>query len=978
MCKAISNNMSGNQQPVRKIAKMNLKSFNFGSLTVLATLILTIAPIPFSALYFLEPASAQTTQDRKAEADRLIQQGFQLYRTSRYREAIQVFASALEIYRDIKNRNGEATSLLGLGSAYDNLGQYQKAIDFYQQSLAVFNEIKDRAGGGIILNNLGNAHDRLRQYKKAIEFYNQSLVIAKEVKDRDSEVQLLNKLGSAFFSIEDYEKSIAIYSEVLKLYQQIDDQNSQTQTLKEIGRISTIAGNKFYNALDLAKAIKFHQKALEIHKFLKDTNNESLNLAILGNSYEILGQYAKAEKLLFAALDIARENSNLSNQCFILRYLGELHHYSLKQYAKALDYHQLAATICQKVGDGATTSISLGNMGFTLIELNETSRALKLFQQALNVKTSEYIKSYSLYGFGLTYFKLGKYSEAISVLSQSLSSSKKNNNTWVHRETLSTIGDLLKQQNQIELSIIFYKESVNATEEIRKKLRTLNKEEQKSYLATVEKTYRNLADLLLKQDRILEAQQILDLLKVQELSDYFRSAEVGDSAKKADYQPPEQNIIALGNELAKLQQLDTLTREQEQRLAYLTNQESDRNEQFNAFLNSPEVQKQIKQLTIEKAKNVDLEAYNTLRTSLTEIKNAVVFYPLILEDRLELILITANTAPIRKTVNIKREDLNKDISDFLSNLRDPSSADVQADGQKFYNYLLKPFEKELKDTNIQTIIYSPDGQLRYIPLAALHDGNQWLIERYRINNITASSLTNLRPRTYKPPKVLAAAATNSHNIKLGDRSIPFGALPATKTEVEAIATLLPKTTTLIDQQFSKNVTLQEMKRNTIIHLATHGYFAVGRAEDSFIIFGDGDKATLTDIANWSLTNVSLVVLSACETAIGGKLGSGVEILGLGYRIQDAGAGAAIASLWKVSDDGTSELMQKLYKNLSQKNISSSEALRQAQIAMIRSNKKATSSDRANLRIVGTVPSLPTGQLSHPYYWSAFILIGNGF
>jgi CHAT domain-containing protein len=190
--------------------------------------------------------------------------------------------------------------------------------------------------------------------------------------------------------------------------------------------------------------------------------------------------------------------------------------------------------------------------------------------------------------------------------------------------------------------------------------------------------------------------------------------------------------------------------------------------------------------------------------------------------------------------------------------------------------------------------------------------------------------------------------------------------------------LLPKTTTLIDQQFSKNVTLQEMKRNTIIHLATHGYFAVGRAEDSFIIFGDGDKATLTDIANWSLTNVSLVVLSACETAIGGKLGSGVEILGLGYRIQDAGAGAAIASLWKVSDDGTSELMQKLYKNLSQKNISSSEALRQAQIAMIRSNKKATSSDRANIRIVGTVPTNQETQLSHPYYWSAFILIGNGF
>jgi CHAT domain-containing protein len=168
-----------------------------------------------------------------------------------------------------------------------------------------------------------------------------------------------------------------------------------------------------------------------------------------------------------------------------------------------------------------------------------------------------------------------------------------------------------------------------------------------------------------------------------------------------------------------------------------------------------------------------------------------------------------------------------------------------------------------------------------------------------------------------------------------------------------------------------------MQRNNIVHLATHGYFAIGKPEDSFIVFGDGDKATIADMEKWTLTNVALVVLSACETAIGGKLGNGIEILGLGYQIQNRGAGAAIASLWKVSDNGTSELMQALYKNLSQKNISSSEALRQAQIAMIRSNKKGNSSDRAGIRIVGTVPTNEETQLSHPFYWSAFILIGNG-
>ncbi|MFN9837601.1 MAG: CHAT domain-containing protein [Pseudanabaena sp.] len=893
MCKAISSNMSGNQQPVRRIAKMSLKSFSFGSLTVLATLILTITPIPFSDIYFLESVAAQTTKDRKAEADRLIQQGLQLYRTSRYREAIQVFDSALGIYREIKDRNGEATSLLGLGLQYDNLGQYQKAIDFYQQSLAIQKQIGDRNGEATSLSNLGKAYSYLGQYQKAIDLHQQSLAIRKQIGDRNGEAVSLGSLGFAYNYLGQYQKAIDFFQQSLAIQKQIGDRNGEATLLNNLGEVYRSFGQ-------YQRAINFYQQSLTIKKQIGDRIGKAQSFNNLGAAYINLGQYQKAIDFFQQSLATFKQIGDHNGEARSLNNLG-LAYNNLGQYQKAIDFYQQSLVIFKQIGDRSTEGITLSNLGY-----------------------------------------------------------------------------LFAQQKQPELAILFYKQSVNVRETIRKDITGLSQTEQKSYLATIEKDYRALADLLLKQDRILEAQQILDLLKVQELSDYFRSAEVGDSAKQADYQPPEQNIIALGNELAKLQQLDTLTKEQEQRLAYLTNQESDRNAQFNAFLNSPEVQKQIKQLTLEKAKNVDLEEYNRLRASLTEIKNAVVFYPLILEDRLELILITANTAPIRKTVKIKREDLNKDISDFLSNLRDPSSADVQADGQKFYNYLLKPFEKELKDANIQTIIYSPDGQLRYIPIAALHDGNQWLIERYRINNITASSLTNLRPRTYKPPKVLAAAATNSQNIKLGDRSIPFGALPATKTEVEAIATLLPNTTTFIDQQFNKAATIPNMQRNNIVHLATHGYFAIGKPEDSFIVFGDGDKATISDIGNWSLTNVALVVLSACETAIGGKLGNGIEILGLGYQIQTQGAGAAIASLWKVSDNGTSELMQALYKNLSQKNISSSEALRQAQITMIRSDKKGNSSDRGTgIRIVGTVPTNEETQLSHPFYWSAFILIGNG-
>ncbi|MEI6063338.1 MAG: CHAT domain-containing protein, partial [Pseudanabaena sp. ELA748] len=686
-------------------------------------------------------------------------------------------------------------------------------------------------------------------------------------------------------------------------------------------------------------AIEYYQQSLLISKQIGDRLLGGYALKGLGNAYDNLEQYQKAIEYHQKSLAIFKQIENPGGEWNALIGLGNAY-YSLKQYQKALDFYQQSLGIARQIGSRSSEGATLNNLGLVYDSLGQYQKALGLYQQALDIAR-----------------------QAGNIKSEGIS--------------LSNLGSLFSKQKKPELAILFYKQGINSIESIRKDISGLSKEIQKSYLSTVEDTYRELADLLLKQDRILEAQQVLDLLKVQELSDYFRTGNVGDTAKKADYQPPEENIIALSNELSKLQDTNPRTKEQDQRLAYLTNQESNLNEQFNAFLQSSAVQKQIEQLKLTNAKNVDLEEYNQLSVNLKEIKNAVVLYPLILDDRLELILITANTPPIRKTTNIKREALNKDISNFLSNLRDPSSADVQADAKKFYNYLIKPFEAELKEANIETIIYSPDGQLRYIPLAALHDGNQWLIEKYRINNITSASLTNLRPRTYKSPRVLAAAATNSQNIKLGDRSITFGALPATKTEVEAIASLLPNTTTFIDQQFNKADTIPKMQSNTIVHLATHGYFAIGKPEDSFIIFGDGDKATIADMKKWTLTKVELVVLSACETAIGGKLGSGIEILGLGYQIQNRGAGAAIASLWKVSDNGTSELMQALYKNLSQKNISSSEALRQAQIAMIRSNKKGNSSDRAGVRIVGTVPTNEETQLSHPFYWSAFILIGNG-
>ena len=227
-------------------------------------------------------------------------------------------------------------------------------------------------------------------------------------------------------------------------------------------------------------------------------------------------------------------------------------------------------------------------------------------------------------------------------------------------------------------------------ETIRKDIIGLKKEEQKSYLSTIEKDYRNLADILLKQDRILEAQQVLDLLKVQELGDYLKTVRGNtQTAQGIELQRPEQNIIALATELNTLQQKDRenkLSDTEQQRLAQLVQTERDQNKQFNTFLNSPEIKKLIAELRrVEEQQNLNLASYRKLQKDvLAQIPNAVLLYPLILDDRLELIIINAKTPPLRRTVKIKREQLNQEIIDFLSELRDAGSEDIKESAQKLY------------------------------------------------------------------------------------------------------------------------------------------------------------------------------------------------------------------------------------------------------------------------------------------------------
>ncbi|MBE9227035.1 tetratricopeptide repeat protein [Phormidium sp. LEGE 05292] len=912
-----------------------------------------VTPAPVQDSTILDDADNSQNNFTK-QAEQLLKTSEQLFANRQYQEAINTFKQLREIYQKIGNKEGEAITLFRIGSCYDRLGEIREALNYYQQALVLRRIIGDKSGEGSILNSIGGVYFQQGNYQQALEFYQQTLQIRRQVGDKLGEGRTLNNIGLIYEALADYPRALENYQQALVIFQvpEIRNRQGEAAILNNIGLI--------YNQLGQSiQALEFYQKALAIRQDIDDKSGVGTTLHNIGYIYDQQGKYSQALEYYQQALQVRKAVSDRSGEALTLNNIGLVYD-NLGKYSLALDNLQKALGIFQGIGDRT-------NEGNTLDSIGTVYKNLRQYQQSLD-----------------------SYQQALAII-------KEVGNRNFERSTLSNIAQLLALQNKPELAILFYKQAVNVTESIRSRLSKLPSEQQRSYTATVADTYRSLADLLLQQNRVLEAQQVLDLLKVQEIEDYlqkFRSDEQNspelellpqEQKVQTDYLTMQNKAIELGKELNKLQKIPEANRtpEQQKRIAELIQIQQQIRAEFNNFINSPAVIALTQKLTqTTSGENLNLRTLNKLQAQLKQLsQNAVLLYPLILEDRLELVLVTSYSPPIRRTVNIKRQELNRLIVEFRLALQQ-ANADAKTPANQLYNLLIKPIENDLIQAKTQTIIYAPDGQLRYIPIAALYDGKQWLIERFSINNITSASLTDFNSRNVSQLKILAAAFTQgSYNVTVGTRKLTFAGLPFAGREIENLAAIIPTTTKLIDSAFTPQSTVPRLNEYNIVHLATHAAFVIGQPQDSFILFGDGSRVTLRDVETWSLPNVELVVLSACETGIGGQLGNGEEILGFGYQMQLTGAKATIASLWSVSDGGTQVLMDAFYAELRKGNISKAEALRRAQIALIKSRNFLTTAQRGRITTAqptrNSLAATVSDRLNHPYYWAAFVLIGNG-
>jgi CHAT domain-containing protein len=426
--------------------------------------------------------------------------------------------------------------------------------------------------------------------------------------------------------------------------------------------------------------------------------------------------------------------------------------------------------------------------------------------------------------------------------------------------------------------------------------------------------------------------------------------------------------------------------------------------------------------SIELSKQSELQDYLGDRCTVEAVKHGggsskadsipagtAVLYPIIFQDRLELLLETS-AGIVRRTSPVTGSVLRETALVFAADLRD-GEAGYLPRAKQLYDWLLRPFEALFSDQKTHTLVLVPDGALRLVALGALHDGKHFVLEKWAIGNVTGLSITNTRPpeqlvfqsllvgasefgpvvdklesgeagrvlapeatsqrasrglashrllrtvRTSKVPEQALSSANLANSASTENRTRALRsalALPGVKDEIAAIEPVLPGTR-MLDAAFTVDSFRREAatEAHQIIHIASHGVFG-GEAESSYILAYD-DILTLDGLQmllksdQFRKTPIELLTLSACETAEGNDRSP----LGISGAAIKARAKSVLGTLWPVDDNAARQVMEKFYRGLMTSHLSKAEALRQAQIELLRSD-----------------------EFSHPFFWAPFLLVGN--
>ena len=727
----------------------------------------------------------------------------------------------------------------------------------------------------------GLAFYRRGKFEQAIESWSSAAGLCDQEKNLNLKSDVLIRLSQAYLAVGHYKKSIACLEDSLTISEKLGNQNRIAAILGRLGNVYIAVGPP-------DKAYKYLKEGSGLARELGSIGVLADILNNLGNFHASRNNDKKAIQAYTEAKALAEQSGNRLLAGRSAANAAALHiRNGRHQLSKSLLDEAFNQT--RRLADSHEKAYGMINIGLSYVDLNKhradpENRLLSLAFEAFDEagRTAEHIGdlralSYARGYVGQLYETEKRYQEALQLTRQANHAAQQ-----VHSpESLYLwqwqIGRIFRALGEMDAAISAYKRAVDTLQNIRQELSVTYGSRQSTFRESIGPVYFELVDLLLKradtvQDRalyercLIEAREVVELLKVAELRDYFE----------------DECVVA------------------------------DRSE----------------------------------KTSLDIVsRSAVVVYPILLEDRTEL-LVSLPGRIERFTVPVGSSVLTKEIRRFRSRLEKRTTHQYLQHAQRLYDWLIRPFEPSLKDIPVETLVFVPDGPLRTIPMAALHDGKQFLIDKYALAITPSLNLTDPRPIDREKIRVLSMGLTEA--------SQGFPALPFVTEEIQTIQRLY-KGKVLMNNNFLlsslENTLLEESY--TVIHIASHGQFT-GDRRKTFLLTFDG-KLTMERLDHciglfrYRDEPLELLALSACETASGDDRAA----LGLAGIAVGAGARSALATLWKIYDQASSELVSEFYRQLRQPAMSRGKALQRAQLKLLNDPR-----------------------YRHPCYWAPFILINN--
>ncbi|MCV6639551.1 CHAT domain-containing protein [Candidatus Albibeggiatoa sp. nov. NOAA] len=675
----------------------------------------------------------------------------------------------------------------------------------------------------------------------------------------------------------------------------------------------------------------YYAASIKVLRYLVGTKADNLSSeqkillhSRLGDAYLAIQQLDNAQTEIEISLELAQQTQHPSLLAHVYNNLGNFHGVK-KQYDLAQDAYDQAITLAREQQDETLYSQALANKVRAYIKQKAIPQSIETLKTALAHTQTQFNDStktfrlLSLGQLGLTIHKSAPESQTLvyGILQQALKLAANADDKRLTAYARGYLGQLYEQSKR-------YQEAMSLTH-------------QAIFLS------QEMPDLQYRWEwqrgRILIAQNDIDgaLEAYRRALEYLQPIRSGLSNGQRDV----SSVFLERIRPVYFGLSDVLLRK-----AALTSDETEKQEFLSQAID-----------TVEKLKVAELQDYfqdecvtakelTPVEVEKSHLKNTAVFYPVLLPERTELLL-SVYEKIYQVSVPVDLETMQQAIVDFQQNLQIKTRRSYLRQSWKLYDWLIRPLESLLNQHEINTLVFIPDGALRMIPLGALHDKKQFLIDKYAIATTPSLDLTTPSPLPRNNLSILLNGLSESVQ--------GFAALPNVPDEISNIRGLFRQSSVLMDEAFSitkVNDSLQEMPF-VIIHIASHGQFSPN-PKDTFLLTYD-DKITMDRLermlsfSEFRESTVELLTLSACQTAVGDERAA----LGLAGVAIKAGARSALASLWFVNDSATALLVTEFYKHMQDTSITKAEALRRSQAALAKQR-----------------------DFRHPVFWAPFLLIGN--